>query len=74
MALGCHVYKSYRCVTINITLQISLYMQTSPKTSQSLVNSTEQFGKLLGETLNSDISEAIKTKENISKSVTLHEA
>ena len=74
MALGCPVYKSYRCVTINITLQISLYMQTSPKTSQSLVNSTEQFGKLLGETLNSDISEAIKTKENISKSVTLHEA
>jgi len=30
-----------------------------------LINSTEQFGKLLSETLNSDIEESIKTKENI---------
>ena len=67
VALRCHVYKPYSCVTYSITLLIFLYMQTSPKTSQGLVNSTEQLGKLLGETLNSDINEAIKTKENISK-------
>jgi len=41
------------------------FIQTSPETSQSLVNSTEQFGKLLGATLNNETNEVIKTKENI---------
>ncbi|XP_065905004.1 uncharacterized protein [Dysidea avara] len=39
--------------------------QTSPETSQSLVNSTEQFGRLLGATLNNKTHEAIKVKKNI---------
>jgi len=44
---------------------IYIFIQTSPETSQSLVNSTEQFGKLLGATLNNDTTEVIKTKKNI---------
>ncbi|XP_065909246.1 uncharacterized protein [Dysidea avara] len=39
--------------------------RTSPDTSQSLVNGTEQFGRLLGETLNNERTEAVKTGQNI---------
>jgi len=39
----------------------------SPDTSQALVNSTEEFGRLLGATLNDNATKDIKTKQNISK-------
>ncbi|XP_065906698.1 uncharacterized protein [Dysidea avara] len=38
--------------------------QTSPETSQILVNSTEQFGRLLGETLNNETTRATIAKSN----------
>ncbi|XP_065905683.1 latrophilin-like protein LAT-2 isoform X2 [Dysidea avara] len=39
--------------------------QTSPEASQSLVNSTEQFGTLLGGTLNDETPEAIIIRSNV---------
>ena len=42
-------------------------MQTSPSTSQALVNSTEQFASILSETLNDDTTEVTKAKPNIGK-------
>lgn len=37
----------------------------SPSTSQKFITSTEQFGKLLGETLDNETMESVKARENI---------
>ena len=50
-----------------IFLLTLISIQTSPETSQSLVNSTEQFGRLFAATLNNETNEVIKTKKNIGK-------
>jgi len=39
--------------------------QTSPETSQTLINGTEQFARLLGATLNNEITKAVIMQENI---------
>ena len=55
-------------LNVYLLVKTKFYLiQTSPETSQSLVNSTEKFGRLLGATLNNKTNEAIKTKKNISK-------
>ena len=48
-------------------------LQTSPATSQNLVNSAEQVTRLLSATLTDNATEAIKAKPNISNDNTLHE-
>ena len=40
-------------------------LQTSSSTSQSLLIGVEQVTRMLGETLNSDATEAIQIRENI---------
>jgi len=41
----------------------------SPSTSQRLVTNTEQFGRLLGKTLNNKTMKSIKARENIGNDI-----
>ena len=41
------------------------FIKTSANASQNLVSGIEQFGRLLGKTLSSDATAAIKTRPNI---------
>ena len=40
-------------------------MQMSPNTSQRLITNIEQFGRLLGETLDSETTKSTEARENI---------
>ena len=40
-------------------------MQMSPGTSQKFITSTEQFGRLLGATLNNQTMKSVEARENI---------
>jgi len=57
---------TYHCIMCVHCYYLYL-LKTSPNTSQSLVNNTEQFGVLLGATLNNKAPTAIKARRNIGK-------
>ena len=52
---------------LNIAVLCTVYasLQSSPSTSQALVNSSEQVTKVLSETLTDDVAEVTKARENI---------
>ena len=56
-----------KCYIYGAFIALHTILQTSPSTSQALVSGTEQFTKILSETLSNDVTEVTKTKPNIGK-------